>query len=385
MLVSGGLDKQMRVWDTKSFKISPTLKQQKYIDCSNNGKSIAWANSSSEISTSFTKQYTVTYTLDKSNYTNYRLFVNKSEYSTTNNRTVEIVKPKTINKTKDNKIEISYDIILDEPDNEIQFFAETPNHQGYIISKIQNVKFFNLADFKNNARFRSLIISPKNYSDKKLNIGFEININFETENTNKFKDACLSQQGKLFKSVTTRCPEDNKYLTRKSIIKISDSLSTVSKKQDVFLIILSGLFVKNSNNEIFLIAPNTSLKNFESDLINLESFCSSMSKSPAFNGIIIDPTRKLLQYPKGYSHVDSKEIFEYISKNLKTKKDYAILVVSTEEYLQLFDLLFSVIYPYNDIDKNDIIDFQELNTFFSQLYKTYYVYNGRFVPLFLTY
>lgn len=384
MLVTGGLDKHMKVWDMKFLSINSIQKQQKFVDKSNNSNTISWKNTESNASTSFTKQYTATIIIDNNNYNNYRLFLNKSEYSKTNNSTIAIVKPKSIINTKDNKLEISYDVELNGTENEIQFFAETSDNLSYIISKPLNVKYFDLNDYRKNARLLSLIISPKNYSDQKLNIGFEININFETENTNRFKDLCQSQQGKLFKSVSIRCPDDNKYLTRKSIIRISDSLATISKKQDIFLVVLSGLFVKNANNEISLIAPNTSLKEFEADLVSLGSFCNSLNKSPAFSSIIIDPSRKLLQYPKGYSAVESKEIFDYITKNITSKKDCAVLVVSTNEYLQLFDLLFSAFYPFNDTDKNDMIDFNELNVFFTQLYKTHYLYKGRFTPLYMT-
>ncbi len=385
MLVTGGLDKHMRVWDMKFLNVNPVLKQQKFVDKSANGTGISFGKTISDVNTSFSRQYTVTVCLDNNTCTNYRLFLNKSVYSKTNNQTIELVKPKSISNTKDNKLAITYDITLEGADNEIQFYAETSDHLGYIMSRPLYVKFFDISDFQKNARLQSLIISPKNYSDQKLNIGFEININFETENTNRFKDLCLSQQGKLFKSVSLRCPDDNKYLSRKSIIRTSDSLATVSKKQDVFLIIISGLFVKNSGNEIFFIAPNSSLKDFKTDLVGIESFCSSINKSPAFSGIIIDPSRKLLQYPDGYSQVDSKEIFDYITKSLSTKKDCAVLVVSTNEYLQLFDLLFNGFYPFNDTDKNEMIDFNELNNFFTQLYKTYFLNKGRFVPLYLTY
>jgi len=374
LIVSGAIDKTMRVWDASFLGIIPLQNQQKFLSYAKNENIISWEQPVTNPAISFSRHVTVVAQINDKTFKNIHFFLNKTEYTKFVNNIAEIVKPMSVKVTQDYGTEVSYDVYLDYTENEIQLYAESADHKSYVFSKPLNIKYFDLSEQLYNTDLRNLVISPEWYNDKKLNSGFE------KDNAEKYIGIMQMQEDKIYNSVSSW---DNKIdLSKNDILKISDSLALISKKQDVYIIFISGLFVRNAENKSFFVAPDANFKHIDTSLVDIENFCNSLNKTPAFGGLIINLSHTLQRYPNGFSPVDDNEIYNLISKNLANKKDCVIMVITSTKHIQIFDLLANSLHPLNDIDKNNIIDFEEVNFFIKQLYKIHYQYKGRYLPLF---
>ncbi len=377
LIVSGAIDKTMRVWDASFFGIIPLQNSQNLTSNLKNESIISWNEPNDNPALSFKRRIAVVAQINDMSFKNIQFFLNKTEYTKYSNNNSEVVKPTSVKITQDKKTEVSYDVYLDYIDNEIQLFAESYDHTSYVFSKPLAIKFFDLNEQLKTTNFKSLIISPEKYNDKKFNT------DFERDNPEKFKGIIKTQENKLYNTVSNIYPKSNLELSKKGILKTIDSLALASKKQDVFSISISGIFIKNSENKIFFVSPDADFKDCDSSLLDIETFSNYLNKTAAFCILFINASPSLIQYPDGYTAASDNEIYNSVLKKISSKKDYAVYVISATEHLQLFDILANSLHPLNDLDNNNIIDFKEIITFLKKIYKVQYKYNGRYFPFFM--
>lgn len=372
-IVSGAIDKEMRVWDASFLSISPIKFQQINENSEQNERIISWEQPDYNPTTSFTRHVTVTAKINNPLFKSIQFFLNKTEYTKFVNNTIEVVKPMSVKVTQNNVTEVTYDVYLDNKDNEIQLFAESLDHKSYVFSKPLIIKYIDINEQLKSTNLKVLIISPEKYNDKK------INSKFESANTNKFKEIIKTQEGKLYNSVNIISPD----LKVNNLINIADSVASTASKQDVYMLFISGLFVKDNNNKVYFVMPNASSKNFETNIVDIDNICNSISKTPAFGGIIIDVSHVCQTIPENFLQASQNDINNVVEKNLSGKKEYVKFIVTSSENLQIFDILVNSLHPLNDLDNNNVIDFEEIYSFLKKLYNVDYKYKGRYLPFFL--
>jgi len=223
----------------------------------------------------------------------------------------------------------------------------------------------------------NLFINPKSYNDKKLNT------NYEKDNAEKIKGILKTQETKIFKTVTNIDLSNDYLLNKKSILNTSDSIASISNQNDIYFMFLSGIFIKNYENKIFYISQIASFKNITPELIDLNELTNTFLKTKSFASIFINASHSLQNMPEGYSKVNEQEIYNYVSKNLVSSKEKAIFVIDNPENTQFFDVLANSLHPSNDKDNNNVIDFDEIIGFITQLYNLHYSYSGKYLPIFL--
>jgi len=372
-IVSGAIDKEMRVWDASFLSIVPIVNIPTNTNKLQSERIISWESPENNPTISFTRHINVTAQINNPLFKSIQFFLNKAEYKKLENNNIEVVKPMSVKVTQNNVTEVTYDVYLDINENEIQLFAESLDHTSYVFSKPLFVKYIDISEQLKSTQLKVLIISPEKYYDKK------INSKFEYANISKFKGIIKTQEGKLYNSVNIVTPnfsEDN-------LINIADSVASTCSKQDVYMLLISGFFVKDNTNSVYFVMPNANAKNFETEIISLEKLCNSISKTPAFGGIIIDESHVCQNIPKNFLQADNNDINKTIEKSLSGKKEYVKYLINSSESLQIFDILTNSLHPLNDIDNNNVIDFEEINTFFKKLYSVEYQYKGRYFPFFL--
>ncbi len=371
-IVSGAIDKEMRVWDASFLGISVNNNTQINENNEQNDAIISWEFPLTNPSTSFNRHVTVTAQINNPLYKSIQFFLNKAEYSKFVNNTIEVVKPMSVKVTQNNVTEVTYDVYLDTKDNEIQMFAESFDHKSYVFSKPLIIKYIDINEQLKSTNLNALIISPDKYYDKK------INAKFESANTSKFKGIIKTQEGKLFNTVNIISPN----LITNNLVSIADSIASKTTNKDVFIIFISGLFVKD-NNKVYYVMPNANSKKFVENIVDLESLLISLNKTQAFGTLIIDNTHTFQNIPENYFQVNKDDINKSVDLSLRGKKDYVTFVISSSESLQIFDILANSLHPLNDIDNNNVIDFDEINTFLKKLYSVEYKHAGRYLPFFI--
>ena len=374
-IVSGAIDKAMRIWDASVLGIVPEQKPDSQNSVENNKEIITWDQPSTNPSFVFSRYVTLVAKINDPDNNNVQLFLNKTEYTKLNNNVQEIVKPLSVKVNYNKDIELTYEVYLDNNDNEIQLFAENTNKKTYAFSKPMYIKYIDLEEQAKNSSFRAVILNPESYIDKKLNAGFE------KDNSITLNGILKTQEGVAYNAVSI--VNYNNLLSRSSIKNTIDSMSVASKKTDLFMLFVSGIFLKNQDNKLFFVSPDANYKNIDSSLIDVEYLCKSLLKTNAFGGLILNISHKLLHFPDGYSQVNEDEIYNEITKCLTLKKDYAFILISEPENSQIFDLIANSFHPVNDLDNNSVIDFYEVKTFISKLFKIKFQYQGQYIPLFV--
>lgn len=372
-IVSGAIDKEMRVWDASFLSIVPIVNVFSNTSQLQNERIISWEFPENNPTTSFTRHLNVTAQINNPLFKNIQFFLNKAEFKKLENNNIEVVKPMSVKVTQNNVTEVTYDVYLDNNENEIQLFAESLDHTSYVFSKPLIVKYIDLSEQLKSTQLKVLIISPEKYYDKK------INSKFESANTSKFKGIIKTQEGKLYNSVNIITPNFNE----DNLINLADSVASTTSKQDVFILFMSGFFIKDNANSVYFVMPNANAKNFETEIISLEKLCNSISKTQAFGGIIIDESHVCQNIPTGFLQADNNDINKTVEKSLSGKKEYVKYLINSSESLQIFDILANSLHPLNDIDNNNTIDFEEINIFLKKLYTVDYQYKGRYFPFFL--
>ncbi len=374
-LVSGAIDKKLRLWDVSSLNLEPQQKKTLSLSETENSELILWDQPSQNPSVSFSKYVTVVAEINDPSYKNIQFFLNKAEYSRFNNGNAEIVKPNSIKVNYNKGTEISYDVYLDNPENEIQIFAESSDRKLYVFSKPMNIRYFDISEQEKNCTLRALYINPKSYNDKK------INSDFDKDNNEKLKEIIKTQEGKLFKEVLNIDLSDEKLLTKDQILANSDTAASLSKKNDLLFIFITGIFMKDSENKIYYLSPDANVKDLNNGLIKLTDLCNILLKTKCFKGIFVNASHHLSKYPDGFAGVEDQEIFDLLSRNIASDK--VILILGKPENTQFFDVIANSFHPSNDTDNNNVIDLDEVITFINQLYKLPYQYKGRYLPLFM--
>jgi WD40 repeat protein len=376
-IVSGAIDKCLRVWDASVLKIIPLNNTPVISSIAKSEDLITWEQPISNSSVSFSRHVNIVAKINDPSLKNIQFFLNKTEYTKFNDNNAEIVKPLSVKVIYNKAIEVTYDVYLDNTENDIQIFAESPDQKIYVFSKPLNINYFDISDQVKNCDLRLCFINPNSYNDKKLNAVFE------KDNAEKLKGIIKTQEGKAYNSVSILDEKLNSKLSKNNLLNTLDSLSIVSKKNDVLFLLVSGIFVKNKDNKIFLVTPDANFKNIDSSLVDINQLCKTLQNTNAFCGLIINASHHLSRYPDNYLQVDEQEFNTTLLKALTDKKDFALMVVNNPENTQFFDILASSFHPSNDTDNNNVIDFEEVNTFINQMNKFYYQYRGRYFPLFI--
>ena len=91
----------------------------------------------------------------------------------------------------------------------------------------------------------------------------------------------------------------------------------------------------------------------------------------------------MLKIPKNFLQANNNDINKIVEKSLSGKKEYVKYLINSSESLQIFDILTNSLHPLNDIDNNNVIDFEEINIFLKKLYNVDYQYKGRYFPFYL--
>lgn len=376
-IASGAIDKALKVWDVSSLNIIPLNNAPVKSTLAKNEDIITWEQPTTNPSVSFSRNINVIAKINDPTLKNIQFFLNKSEYTKFDNNSAETVKPISLKAIYNKGIEVTYDVHLDNEENEIQIFAENPDQNLYFFSKPLNIRYFDINEQAINSSLRICFINPNSYNDKKLNAVFE------KDNSEKLEGIIKTQEGKTYDSITIINETLNSKLTKITILNTLDSLSIVSKRNDVFFLFISGIFVKNQENKIFYITPDAGFKNIDSSLIDVNLFCKTLQKTNAFGGLIINASHHLQRYPDGYTTIEEKELNTVLSKTLSTKKDFVLMIVTSPENTMFFDMFANSFHPSNDKDNNNVIDFEEIDTFINSLNKYYYLYQGRYFPLFI--
>lgn len=374
-IVSGAIDKSMKIWDASILHIVPTQTSNSQNIVENKEEIIFWDQPGTNPSFVCSRYVTVIAKINDPDYKNVQLFLNKTEYTKLINNNQEIVKPLSIKVNYNKDIELTYEVYLDNSDNEIQLFAENPDKKNYAFSKPLYIKHIDIEEQVKNCNLRVFMINPEFYYDKKFNSGFE------KDNSLKLNGILKTQEGVAYNTVSII--NDNSKLSRSTIKNTIDSLVVTTKKNDLYMLFISGIFLKNQENKFFFLTPDANYKSIDSSLIDVEYLCKSLLKTNAFGGLVINASHKLERYPDGYSQINEDELYNAITSCIVTKKDYALLLLSEPENTPLFDIIANSFHPTNDLDNNNVIDFYEVKTFISQLYKIKFRYQGQYIPLFV--
>jgi len=370
--LSGAIDKELRVWDVSFLSIKPENILVNTNTKEQNERIVQWIEPENNPATSLNRHITVTAQINNPQFKSIQFFLNKAEYTKYENNTAKVVKPMSVRVGQNNTTEVSYDVYLDLNDNEMQLFAESLDHTSYVFSKPLSVKYIDLSEQLKKTTLNIFIANPEKYNDKKINLKYEFS------NENKFEGIIKTQENKLYKAVNIVKANFNN-----DIVANADSVAQMSLANDIFIIALSGFFIKDNEGKIYIMLPDANSKNIETELIDIEKLVNSLYKTKAFTGIIVDITHKCQNIPKGFTTAESEDVNKILDMSLKSKKDFFKLLINSTEGIQVFDVLANSLHPLNDVDNNKIIDFDEINKFLKKLYIVNYQYKGKSLPFYL--
>lgn len=374
-LISGAVDKTVKVWNVSSLKITP-LNIDKPIIAYNNPIQIMMNNPTQNPYTSTKRILPVSFEIKGNEYNIVHLFLNKNEYTRLINNKKEVVKPLSVKVNYNKNIEINYEVYLDYDKSEVQLAAFKPNSEDFIISPELIVSYFDLEKYKQETDLTILNLSVQKYAEKKWNS------DLPKDNPNKLFSLLKMQEQKLFNSVTIRNFLNSEILPD-NIQRYLDSIIVKQTTKNELLIILNGIILQEtSSNKYYFLTANATTKDFESNLYPLDNILKSVLKTKATAGLFINLSIKSAKLPENYQPVDDEQLNAYIDKELTSRKGIFYLSLNNPQPLAMYDLIANSLHPHNDIDKNGIVDLNEISGFLNHLAKIQVFYRPNFIPMY---
>jgi len=375
-LLSGAVDKMIKIWNTSALNIVPLLQEKPVISYNNPIQiNINTPNQNPYISTK--RILPVSFEIKNNEYNLVHLFLNKNEYTRLINNTKEVVKPLSVKVNYNKNIEINYEIYLDYDQSDIQLVAFKPYTDDFIISPELIVSYFDLETFKNNTNLYILNLNIQKYADKKWNI------ELPKDNGNKLLSLLKMQEDKLFNSVHIRT-FDNADITPENIQAYLDSIYTKLKSNDEFLILLNGLILQDiETQKYFLLTPNATIKEYTQSLFPLDNLLKNILKNKSISGLIINLSIKSQKLPEKFQLHNDEQLNQYIDRELTARKGIFYLSVNSSQTLPISDVLANALHPNNDIDKNGIVDLNEVSGFLNHIAKIQVFFRPNFIPLYV--
>lgn len=375
-LLSGGIDKSLKLWDISFLNIPSIRKIDMQISEEKNSELVNWLLPENNPHLSFTNYVSILAQINDPDFKNFQLFLNKTEYTKHSENVPEVVKPSSVKVIYNKGTEIAYDLYIYNKENEVQLYAENTEKKRFLFSKPLSIKYYDLAGQAASCNLRAVFINPKIYTDKKFNSSYFHN------NPDNLKGILKTQENKIFKSVTYYEPNSQALNSQFRINTGIDSLASVSDGNDVFVIFISGIFVADNENNIFLLNPNAGFKNVDTNKVDLINLTNTLLKTNSFCILCIDASHKLSKYPQDYTTVNDTVLYEAIVRNMKGKNNVVVLVPESQKESSFYDVFANSLHVSNDNDKNNIIDLYEIKDFFSKLFRVHFYYKGKYLPVF---
>lgn len=375
-LLSGAVDRLIKIWNTSALNIVPLLKDKPSVSYNNPTQiNINTPTQNPYISTK--RILPVSFEIKNNDYNVVHLFLNKNEYTRLVNNNKEVVKPLSVKVNYNKNIEINYEIYLDYDQSEIQMAAFKPNSEEFVISPELIVSYFDLEKYKNNNHLNILNLSVQKYAEKKWNS------NLPKDNADKLLNLFKMQENKLFNTVNIRNFNNNE-IYPDNIQHYLDSVATKYKNNDVFLMILNGIIVQEiASQKYYLITSNASLKDFENNLLPVDAIIKTILKTKAIAGLFINISIKTDKLPVEFQPVDDEKLNQYMDKQLTSRKGIFYLSLNNSQTLPMYDIIANALHPNNDIDKNGIVDLNEVSGFLNHIAKIQVFYRPNFIPLYV--
>lgn len=375
-LLSGAVDKLIKIWNTTSLHIAPLIREKPLV-LYNNPTQININVPSQNPYVSTKRILPVSFEIKNNDYNIVHLFLNKNEYTRLINNNKEIVKPLSVKVNYNKNIEINYEIYLDYDQSEIQLAAFKPSSEDFVISPELIVSYFDLESYKSKTNLNVLNVSVQKYAEKKWNN------DLPKDNANKLLSLFKMQEEKLFKIVTIR-NFNNSEISPDNIQHYFDSVAVKYTNNDVLLMMLNGIIVQETeSHKYYFVTPNASLKDFEQNLLPLDVIIKTILKTKATSGLFINLSIKSDKLPPQYQLVDDEQLNQYMDKQLTSRKGIFYLSLNNPQTLSMFDILANALHPNNDVDKNGIVDLNEVSGFLNHIAKIQVFYRPNFIPLYV--
>lgn len=371
-LASGGIDNNVKVWDVSDLNIRPAnivTFTTESIDAINT----EWLFPDIEDLMVFNKNQTITLSSDETGLNKLHLYQNKKELKQFNGKDTVSIIPKSIKKFQD-KIEISYDVVLETRENEFQFYGENSEKQLYTISDAIILNLYNIEEQIKKSKLYLFVVSPALYNDKKFS--------YVPDDASMFTGILKTQETKCFSEVKITQLVKSEDASKEKILTEVLNVVNNCQKNDFAIISLSGIFLKNKDGTIFYLPPTTSIKTPEEQIIEMETLCKSFLKISGFSGIIVDASRKPKNVPEGYEIVTGKDIFQYMQNCMSFKKQYSLMTADNTTPVKLYDQLANSFHINNDNDENKAIDLQEVSVFIRNCTTSQFFLRGELFPLY---
>ncbi len=372
-LASGSIDNILKLWDISFLNISAQTAPANH-QFTESKINTVWIEPKQKELMVFERNYTVIIRTEETSINKHQLFINAIENRFYNGNDTIVLQPKSIKKSAD-YFELTYDIYLNYGYNEIQYFGENIELGLYTFANPITLNCVDIEVQNKKSKLNGLIISPDNLAEKKWS--------YKSDNPEKLLGILKTQNGKTFHQVNLKSITKQEESTRDLILNELQVMSVASKPNDYTLYSLTGFFIKNNSGLIFYVSPAATIKTINDQLINLEEISSLLLKTQGFIGIFIDVSRKPKLIPEGYEMVTGYDMFSKIQTLLSSKKHAMIMVNDNPEPLKMYDQIANSFHISNDVDKNNVIDFQEVSFFIRNLISSQFYLRGDLFPVYL--
>ncbi|MGQ9847707.1 MAG: hypothetical protein ACUVQP_09465, partial [Bacteroidales bacterium] len=153
---------------------------------------------------------------------------------------------------------------------------------------------------------------------------------------------------------------------------------------DVLLMILNGMIVQETTSQkYYFITSNASLKDFQNNLLQLDAIIKTILKTKATAGLFINTSIKMDKFLEEFQPVDDEKLNQYMDKQLSSRKGIFYLSLNNSQKLAMYDIIANALHPNNDLDKNGIVDLNEVSGFLNHIAKIQVFYRPNFIPLYV--
>lgn len=377
ILVSGSADKSIRFWDVSFLNISPTNKSQIAESFNVNDTTIfKFADKYKKEIEVFDKNIKLKVKVKNKNFELYKLYVNKKLATNFNAKTQQqvAVVPQIVN-TNDGYYELEFAFELNPEMNEVQIYVEKLGQAEFYVSKTIHIKYTQLNKYAQNTTLYCFDINPQTYIDKKIAKTFVSGIDVDLSNF------ISNQKNVIYKDVKFIKISDSEIISNKLLKEKFATLSATILKDDIVNICISGVFVSKMNKQ-YLLLPNASLKDISKSVFSLDSLIDKLlSKSKNIN-IYFNQTGKLPATVDDYFNTSADVLSKHFGIKLNERKTNSTITTLEMPGKSISELMKNSLVTKTDTNLNKAIEIEELNTYISQLTKTYFYQTGTRPPFY---
>lgn len=374
ILVSASADKTIRVWDVEDLNISSTKRPIPTLSFNENDTSIFKISKHLENGLElYERDYKLKLQVKNLGFENYKVYVNKKEHFKFDGSEKK-PNPPIVKDLGNGYLELTFDIYLFPDENEIQIYADKNNHAEFYVSKPFFITYSNLQNYAKISNLFFFDINPIGYTDKKMNKMFS------QTNSVDIQTELSKQKGVLFKNVSYYGFPEIENLTPTTLNTKFKMLEQPISSNDVIIVSLTGIFLKNMNKQYFLL-PNAGLKDFETSVYQIDSLLDVLSKKSNNLFFLLNNTGSPSDL-KEYENTLPEELAKYIFVKLFDKKIQFSILSFSNTTNSISELLKQCISNQHDVNQNNAIEFKEINNYISKFVKTNYSSKGKLIPFY---